>query len=315
MPDKHYYVSKVPLYGKFQKIVRQDRADLISNEVMRFVEKNAEKPFFLYWATTVPHLALHVPDDSLKEYVGLWDDPPYPGGRSYTPHFTPRAAYAAMVTRLDREIGRLVKLLKEKGVYENTVIIFSSDNGPLFNQFGGTDTDFFNSHGGLRGRKGSMYEGGIRVPCVVSWSGKIRPGTVTDQMSGFEDWFPTLLEITGVEYQNLNPCDGISLVPLLLGEKSTRPVRDWLYRESPGYGGQQTIMVGDWKAVRVGLGPAKQAKKSIDDVPVELYNLKDDHAEETDLAARYPEKAKELRAMMEREHIRSSLFPMPLLDD
>ena len=289
-------------------------ADLISNEVMRFVEKNADKPFFLYWPTTVPHLALHVPEDSLKEYQGLWDDPPYPGGKGYTPQFTPRAAYAAMVTRMDREIGRLVQLLKEKGIYENTLIVFSSDNGAAFDA-GGTDTEFFDSTGGLRGRKGSMYEGGIRAPCIVSWAGKIRPGAVTDQLSGFEDWLPTLLEIAGQTPQHQHPCDGISLVPVLLDEMGDRSVRSWLYRESSGYGGQQTVVLGDWKALRIGLQPAKRAGKKIDDVPIELYNLKDDPAEATNLAARHPEKVKELLDLMNREHVHSAEFPMPLLDD
>jgi len=304
-------------YLKFQG--ENYSADLIADEVMRFVgnhvENNADQPFFLYWPTTVPHLALQVPDDSLKEYQGLWDDPPYPGDNGYTPQFTPRAAYAAMVTRLDREVGRLVQLLKDKGVYENTIIIFSSDNGPLWDRFAGTDSEFFNSHGGLRGRKGGMYEGGIRVPCIVSWPGKIQPETITDRMSGFEDWFPTLLEIAGVTPHEQQPCDGFSLVPLLLGEKSDRPVREWLYRESPGYGGQQTVMLGDWKALRIDWATAKRTGKTIDDVPVELYNLKDDPAEENNVAAKYPEKARELRELMEREHVPSSGFPMPLLDD
>ena len=289
-------------------------ADLIANEVMRFVEGNADKPFFLYWPTTVPHLALHVPEDSLQEYQGLWDDPPYTGDKRYTPHFTPRAAYAAMVTRMDREIGRLVQLLKEKGVYENTLIVFSSDNGATFD-IGGAHTDFFDSNGGLRGYKGGMYEGGIRVPCIVSWPGKIQAGAVSDQMSGFEDWFPTLLEIAGLTPQNQHPCDGISLVPVLFDEQNNRPRRTWLYREAPGYGGQQTAMIGDWKALRIGLLPAKRAGKAIDKVPIELYNLKDDPAETTDVAAQYPEKVKELLDLMNRERFPSALFPMPLLDD
>jgi len=289
-------------------------ADLIANEVMRFVEKNADKPFFLYWPTTVPHLALHVPEDSLKEYQGLWDDPPYPGGGGYTPHFTPRAAYAAMVTRMDKEIGRLVQLLKDKGVYDNTIIIFTSDNGATFDT-GGANSTFFDSTGGLRGRKGSMYEGGIRVPCIVSWKGRITPGTVSDQLSGFEDWFPTLLEIAGVEPQNMHPVDGISLVPQLFGKEGDRPVREWLYRESPGYGGQQTVMLGDWKAMRVDLAGAKRADKTIDDVPIQLYNLKDDPAEKNNVADLHLDKVKQLRDMMERERVRSDVFPMPLLDD
>ena len=291
-------------------------ADLISNEAMRFVEENADKPFFLFLPTTVPHLALHVPDEYLEQYgyLGLWDDPPYPGGRGYTPHFTPRAAYATMVTHMDYEIGRLVRLLKEKGIYENTLIIVSSDNGATFDS-GGADTTFFNSTGGFRATKGHMYEGGIRVPCIVSFPGRIQPGTVTDQLSGFEDWFITLLEIAGVAPEDQHPTDGISLVPILFGKEGDHPVRTWLYRESPGYGGQQTAMIGDWKAIRTGLQPARAAGRSLADVPVELYNLKDDPFETTDLAAQYPEKVRELLELMTRERVRSDIFPMPLIDN
>jgi arylsulfatase A-like enzyme len=302
-------------------------ADLIANEALRFVEKHAGKqPFFLYWPTTVPHVALQVPDDSLKEYLGLWDDPPYPGviGRPrpiYLPQFTPRAAYAAMVTRMDREIGRLIQLLKEKGVYENTLIVFTSDNGPLSwetpedKKYAGVDAEFFNSNAGLRGAKGDMYEAGIRVPCIVSWQGKIKAGTVTDQMSGFEDWFPTFLELAG---GTTPPSDGISLVPVLFGEKGDRPARDWLYREITGSIATQVVMVGDWKALRTGWTEAKNAGKSISDVPIELYNLKEDLYEKTNVAERFPEKVKELRDIMDKEHVRNELhqqFLIPLLDD
>ena len=331
--DKKIVVNEKPIPGHAQLKADEDpsdpksyerfqgenySADLIADEVMRFVDQNSDQPFFLYWATTVPHLALQVPDDSLKEYQGLWEDPPYPGGRGYLPHHTPRAAYAAMVTRMDREIGRLIELLKEKGVYENTLIVFTSDNGPLYDQLGGTDSEFFNSHGGLRGRKGSMYEGGIRVPCIVSWAGKIRPGRVSNQMTGFEDWMPTLLEIAqGAPIVNEPSIfDGISFASTLLtdGAAASETGRPFLYRESPGYRGQQTVIVGDWKAVRTGLLPAKNSGKTLSDVPIELFNLSDDPTESNDLAVRYPEKVAELEKIMKREHTRSSVFILPLVD-
>src|SRR5207247_2652270 len=123
----------------------------------------------------------------------------YAGGRNYLPHYAPRAAYAAMITRLDREIGRMIALIKELGLDENTLFVFTSDNGPLYDKFGGTDTGFFESAGALRGRKGSLYEGGIRVPMIIRWAGHIAAGTSSDRATGFEDWLPTLLELSGAK--------------------------------------------------------------------------------------------------------------------
>ncbi|MFM7102148.1 MAG: arylsulfatase, partial [Verrucomicrobiota bacterium] len=171
--------------------------DLIAGQALQFVRENRDRPFFLYLPTTVPHLALQVPPDSLAEYSGAFPEEPYRGDRAYLPHPTPRAAYAAMVTRMDREIGRLLALLDELGLRRRTLVIFSSDNGPLYGNLGGTDADFFGSAAGFRGRKGSFYEGGFRVPCLVRWPGRIPAGTVSDRITGFEDWLPTLLELVG----------------------------------------------------------------------------------------------------------------------
>ncbi|MEI2725098.1 MAG: sulfatase-like hydrolase/transferase [Verrucomicrobiota bacterium] len=173
------------------------RPDLISRQALQFIRDNQTRPFFLYYPTTVPHLALQVPEDSLEEFAGRYPETPYPGGRGYLPHRTPRAAYAAMITRMDREVGRVLQLVKDLGLDERTIVVFTSDNGPLYDQLGGTDTEFFNSAGGFRGRKGSYYEGGFRVPCLVRWPGKIAPGSISDRVTGFEDWLPTLLELIG----------------------------------------------------------------------------------------------------------------------
>ena len=205
--------SYAPYVGK------EYSADSIAAQARAFVRANQDRPFFCYVPTTVPHLALQVPEDSLAEYRGRFDDQPYDGSRGYLPHQYPRAAYAAMVTRMDREIGRLMDLVKELGLDGNTLFIFSSDNGPLYNRLGGTDCEFFNSHGGLRGRKGSLYEGGFRVPTLVRWAGRIKGGTTSDYVSGFEDWIPTLLELIGAKAATPAGLDGVSLAPILLGRK------------------------------------------------------------------------------------------------
>ncbi|MCL2743532.1 MAG: arylsulfatase [Planctomycetaceae bacterium] len=305
-------VTDVSVFKKFQG--QNYSSDIINAKLLEFVEENAEKPFFLYWPTTVPHVALQVPEDSLKEYEGLWDDPPYLGNNGYVPHHAPRAAYAAMITRFDRAVGKLIALLKEKGIYGNTIIVFTSDNGATHDA-GGVDSNFFNSTGGLRSRKGNMYEGGICAPCIVVWKGKVVAGSTTDRVSGFEDWMPTFLDIVDTASQKAvdkPKVDGISILPTLLGKK--QEPRPFLYRESSGYGGQQTVIVGDWKAVRTELQKAARQNKTIKDVKTELYNLAEDLFETNDVAAKFPEKLRELEEIMAREHVYNEVFPMPLLD-
>lgn len=284
--------------------------DLITTAAMEFVRTNRNRSFFLYYPTTVPHLALQVPDDSLAEQAGRFADEPYSGARAYLPHPTPRAAYAAMITRLDRDIGRLLSLITELGLDANTLVVFTSDNGPLYDRLGGTDTDFFDSAGGLRGRKGSNYEGGLRVPCIARWKGRIAPGTTSGWVTGFEDWLPTLVELVGAADRIPPGLDGISFAPTLLG-KSQEP-RPFLYRESPGYGDQQSIRVGEWKAIRTGLNsrPGTALKSG----EVELYNLANDPAEAADVAASNPTVVEKLVAIMNAQHVPSVEFPIRALD-
>lgn len=296
--------TKAESYARFRG--EQYAPDLINEQALKFVTDNKAKPFFLFWPTTVPHLALQVPEDSLKEYAGKWDDPPYPGGKGYTPTFQPRATYAAMVTRMDRDIGRLVDHLTKLGLEKNTVIVFTSDNGPLYDKLGGTDCDFFDSHGGLRGRKGSLYEGGVRVPGIVWWPGKFTPA-VSERVVGFEDWLPTILDLTGGT-NTPKGLDGISFAPTLRGEKQDE--RPFLYREFPGYTGQQMAMAGKWKAVRQTLNPLPKDGKPV----TELYDLTADPKEATDVAAKHPDVLATLEKLMGEQHAPNPVFPIKVLD-
>lgn len=284
--------------------------DLIFEQARKFVEQHRDRPFFLYVPTTIPHLALQVPDDSLAEYLGQWDDPPYVGGNGYLPHRAPRAAYAAMVSRLDREVGRIMDLVKKLDLDEHTLFVFTSDNGPLDNRYAGTDSEFFDSTAGLRGYKGSLYEGGFRVPCIVRWPRRIAAGTVAQRVTGFEDWLPTLLELVGAKDRIPAGLDGISFAPTLRGERQAE--RPFLYREFPSYGGQQCARVGDWKAVRQNLAPGKNAKP---DLTIRLYDLSRDPREQNDVAADHPERVAEFARLFQEQHRASPDFPIRSLGD
>jgi arylsulfatase A len=296
-------------YARYQG--KEYAPDLIHEQALAFVRENKDRPFFLYVPSIIPHLALQVPDDSLGGYTDLFEEKPYLGEKGYLPHHAPRAAYAAMISRMDREVGRLRDLLRELGLEKNTIFVFTSDNGAAEDGTGGTDATFFHSTRGLRGRKGSYYEGGFRVPCIVHWPEKIALGTVRERIVGAEDWLPTLLELTG--HADLTPpgIDGISMAPTLLGKE--QPPREFLYRESPGYGGQQTVLSGDWKAIRTNLNPGKNvANPKYGEW--ELYHLDADTFETKNVADAKPEVLKRLVKIADREHVKSELFPIRAID-
>jgi arylsulfatase A-like enzyme len=294
-----------------QYIGKEYSPGVIAEQARQFIRDNKDRPFFLFVPTTVPHLALQVPEDALAEYRGKWDDPPYVGGKGYLPHHAPRAAYAAMVTRMDQEVGRIMALVKELGLDDNTIIIFSSDNGPLGGRYAGTDSAFFNSTAGLRGFKGSLYEGGFRVPCIVRWTRRIRPGSTSDRVTGFEDWLPTLLELTGNARAIPRDIDGISFAPTLLGK--AQEARPFLYREFPSYGGQQSVRLGDWTGIRQNLvtGKGKNVKPRLH---TELYNLRDDPGQTKDVSAKHPDIVSQIERIFREQHTPSEVFPIPVLD-
>lgn len=284
--------------------------DRMIDVALRFIRENKDGPFFLYFPSTIPHVALHIPDEELKPYLGKWDETPFvrEGGYGYTPHQTPRAAYAAMISRLDKDVGRIMGLLEKLGLDESTLVMFSSDNGTTHLKKE-VDYEFFESVGPLRGLKGSLYEGGIRVPMIARWPGKIKPSTVTDHVSAFWDVLPTIAEVTGAELPA--GIDGISFAPTLLGRPGEQRRHEFLYWEFGGYGGQQAVRMGDWKAVRQNI----LRRNNPDPLKIELYNLKDDIGESRDLAADEPQIVARMKQIMKTERVPSKLFPLPPVDN
>ena len=285
--------------------------DLIHQEVLKFIKENQNNPFFLYYPTIIPHLALHVPDEELKPYLKLgWNDPPFTKakGYGYTPHYTPRAAYAGMISRMDHYIGKVLKLLDDLGLAQNTIVVFTSDNGTSHLKEE-VDYDFFNSVGDFRGLKGSLYEGGIRVSLLVRWADKIKAGSVSDMLSGFEDWMVTLHELIEAKTPLSNENDGQSMRAHLLGEISEP--RKFLYREFSGYGGQQAVWMGQWKGVRQNILRKGKKKESL---KLELYDLSEDQSESRNLASVHPNIVSQIEEIMVQEHIPSSEFPIKGID-
>jgi arylsulfatase A-like enzyme len=269
-------------------------SELMQKEVINFIKENKNQPFFLYYANPIPHAPLQAPKRWVDYYVKKFgDEDPYDGNNGYFPHRYPRACYAAMVSYMDEQVGEMVATLIELGIYENTIIIFTSDNGPTFN--GGTDSPWFDSAKPFKSErgwgKGNLTEGGIRVPMIATWSGKIRPGTETDLISVFYDVMPTLCEIAGIDIPEQT--DGISFLPTLLNQGNQKK-HEFLYWEFPEYGGQQAVRMGKWKGIRKDIFSGN--------LKTELYNLEIDIQELNDVAAQYPEIVKKIEEIFLKEH-------------
>ncbi len=267
---------------------KQYAPQLIADQALEFVKANKDKPFFLYYPTVIPHLPLQVTDKYLNLYKGKWPETPHTKG-SYQPHDTPKACYAGMITFMDAQMGRLMALLKELKIDDHTIVMFTSDNGTTHLK-AQADYEFFESVGELKGLKGQLYEGGIRVPLVVRWPGKIKPGTKSDHISAHYDLPITLSHIAGTEFDP--NCDGISMVPVLTGGKQEK--HEFLMWDFAGYGGQLAVRMGKWKGIKRGL-----QKKS--NAPMELYDLEVDVSEKTDVAAANPEVVANMELILKRE--------------
>jgi arylsulfatase A len=284
---------------------RQYAPDLFEAEALDFIASNRRRPFFLFFATTIPHLALQVPEDSLAEYAGLWPENPYDGSKGYFPQARPRAAYGAMVTRFDRSVGRIMARLERLGLDEDTLVVFASDNGPTYD-VGGYDMDFFRGADGFRRHKGYVYEGGIRVPFIVRRPGRVPSGRSSAEVVAFQDVLPTLLEAAGAPARIPPGLDGASRFALFEGGPAPA-AEARLYMEFPDYGGQQMGRLGRWKAVR-------QDLQKRPDAPLELYDVESDPGESKDAAAENPAVVAELRRFMADARRPSREFPFPALD-
>ena len=269
--------DKVILKGNLDGKRTEYSHDLMTEEALGFVRRAKAKPFFLYLAYTIPHAKFHVP--SLEPYA----DKPWP---------QQARAYAAMVTRMDRDIGRLLALLKELGLDRDTIVFFTSDNGGYPD---GDARKMFNPQGPLRGNKGNLYEGGLRVPMLVRWPGRIKAGRVSDQMWAFWDFLPTAAELAGVEPPK--GIDGISMLPAILGKTQSQS-HEFLYWEFRTRGFSQAVRWGDWKGIRGGT-----------EEPLALYNLKSDLGEKHDVAKAHPDVVARIEGFMARSRTPSKHWP------
>ncbi|HYT66272.1 MAG TPA: arylsulfatase [Vicinamibacterales bacterium] len=280
--------------------------DLFTREAATFIERQDPRPFFLYLNYTVPHAEFRVPADSLEAMRGRFPETPFVNaaadarvtGRDdvslgYRSQPTPKAAFAAMITRMDRDIGSLQDLLHTRGIDRQTLLMFISDNGPSHE--GGADPVFFKSAGGLRGIKRDLYEGGIRVPMIASWPGTIPAGRVSAHPWAHWDIFPTVAELTGAKTPD--GLDGLSMTHALRGRKQR--AHDFFYWEFHERGFQQAVRMGRWKAVRL--------KK---DAPLEIYDLESDPREEHDVAAAHADVVKKIEAYLLTARTDSPLWPV-----
>ena len=265
----------------------------IHERAISFIKESKDEPFFMYYASPLPHLPLQAPKEYVDKYRKiLGKEEPYIGDKGYFPNRYPRATYAAMISYLDYQLGDLINILKEEGIYENTIIIFSSDNGPTYT--GGVDFNFFESSkpftNGYGRTKGFVHEGGIRIPLIASWPNKIRAGSISNHISAFYDLMPTICDFAGVEPPT--DIDGISFKSELLGKDQTP--HEFLYWEFPSYNGQQAVRMGKWKGVRKDIFDNK--------LIMELYNLETDILEMNDISALHPDVVKQIEVIMSREH-------------
>jgi len=284
--------------------------DVIQEHTLKFIEDNKNRPFFAYVPIIQPHAELIAPDDSiLAKFLGKYPERPFiaeSGGdyganidlMKYASQKTPHAVFAAMIYRVDVYVGQIMAKLEELGIADNTIVMFSSDNGPHVE--GGAEPAFFNSAGGLKGVKRDLYEGGIRNVFVAQWPKHIKAGTVTNHPSAFWDVMPTCADIAGVKLTN--KIDGISFLPTLTS-KGKQAKHEYMYWELQTSGGRVAVRMGDWKGVLY-----KSDKNTLKDL--ELYNLATDVNESKNIAKENPQIVAKIQQIIKKEHVDSEMFPI-----
>lgn len=310
----HYYPFHV--WHNQEKVILEENAgqgrgtygpDIIHDKALEFIHENKDKPFFMYYPSLIPHAELFAPEDVIDKYRGKFlPENEYKGTDSgpkfklgpYGSQPEGHAAFAAMIEILDRQVGEIVSTLEALNLLENTLILFTSDNGPHLE--GGADPDYFDSNGPLKGYKRDLYEGGIRVPMIASWKGVIQPNTRSEHVSAFWDFLPTVCDL--IDKPIPENIDGLSFLPELTGSPQKR--HDYLYWEFHEQGGRQAVRMDNWKAVKYNM------KDNID-TPIELYDLTQDIGEENDMADQHPEIVEKIAVIMKQEHVKSDVFQYP----
>jgi arylsulfatase A-like enzyme len=298
--DQSYAHDYYPrwLWRNSEKIVLDRTAyahDLIMTEALGFIRQHATNHFFCYLPVTIPHAALQAPPEDHERFQARYPQfndvvGRYSGDGRTVLVTNPVAGFAAMMTRMDRDVGRLLELLRELGIETNTLVMLSSDNGP--HHEGGHDPEFWDSNGPLRGFKRDLYEGGIRVPLLARWPGAIQPGTVSETISAHWDMLPTFCELAGARVPD--QLDGLSLAPTLLG-RGRQAEHEYLYWEFYEQGGKRAARFGKWKGVQRDL-------RDHPDSPIELYDLSTDPGETQDLAERNPDQIERTRQIFTGAH-------------
>lgn len=276
-------------------------SDIIADKMIDFIKEKArgKTPFFLYYAPLEPHVAMQPLQKWIDLYPKSWDKHPYRGGKGYLPHPRPRAGYAAMISQLDDNVGRLLNTLKTCGLEKNTIVIFTSDNGTT-HDVGGVDHRFFNSVANLKGLKGQLYEGGIRVPGIIRWPGKIAPGKTISQPAFHADIMPTLCALTGADAGS--PL-GIDISPVLLGKKTALKDRRPLVWAGGGYGGQVAVRFDTKKVIRRNLFPGKKP------TDWEVYDISRDPVETNNIASSNRPLIDQAIAILDKEYKAAPGFP------
>jgi arylsulfatase A-like enzyme len=294
--------TRIDLPNTFQNQT-QYAGDLIQRQALDFMAQNKNKPFFLYLSYTLPHAALQLPngDANLEYYKKQFNEQPIAlkpwDGKGYQPHAYTKAAYAAMVQKMDDYVGQVMQQLVTLGLDKNTLVIFTSDNGP--HREGGNNPDFFNSNGGLRGIKRDLYEGGMREPMIARWPATIKAGQVSTQTGAFWDFLPTFAQLTN----QATPLgiDGLSILPTLTA-KGKQEQHEYYYWEFHENGGRQAVRMGDWKGVRYNALANPNG-------PIELYNLSTDLAEKNNLSSTRPDLVARMQEIMKTAHVENKDFP------
>jgi arylsulfatase A-like enzyme len=301
--DAHHYYWDTLFYNKEPFIVEGNNYktktgkythDLFVDSTLAYIHRNRQNPFFLYVAFTLPHYELTVPEDSKQPYQQLgWPEKKMNTKGGYKHDAEGNTAYAGMVSRMDRDMGRILNTLKHLGIDKNTLVIFTSDNGPEYDK-----GSFFESNGQLRGGKRELYEGGIRAPFIVWYPATIKAGTTTEHISAFWDFLPTACDLAGIKPSSKN-INGISYLPTLIGQPSKQKKHDLLYWEfNEKQGPIQAIRKDNWKLV------VKKGKSP------ELYNLSKDIGEKNNVAQSNPDILKELLHALENYRTPNEDFPM-----